>query len=93
MSLRFEWNKLKAKDNFVKHGVSSELAKRVFDDPFAVEFLDDREDYDEERLVLIGIVDYQILVVAYVERNDTIRIISARRATTHEQEIYLEENP
>ncbi len=85
-------NKSKAKDNFAKHGVSFELAQNVFKDPLAVEFPDDREDYDEERLVMIGMVDRQILFVAYVERKAAIRIISARRATTHEQEIYLEEN-
>lgn len=90
--MNFEWNKSKAKDNFAKHGVSFDLATRVFDDPLATEFLDDREDYDEERFVIIGMVDRQILFVAYVERKDTIRIISARRATTHEQEIYGEEN-
>jgi uncharacterized DUF497 family protein len=93
MNLRFEWNKAKAKANYDKHGISFELAQKVFKDPFAVEFPDDREDYDEQRLVIIGMVDRQILFVAYVERKESIRIISARRATTHEQEIYLEENP
>jgi uncharacterized protein len=92
MNLRFEWDKPKAKRNFEKHGVSFELAQNVFKDPFAVEFLDDREDYDEERFVLIGTVDREILLVAYAERKDATRIISARRATAHEQEIYLEEN-
>ncbi len=90
--MTFEWNKSKGKDNFAKHGVSFELAKRVFDDPFAVEFLDDREDYDEARFVIIGMVDRQILVVVHAERKDAIRIISARRATVHEQEIYIKEN-
>ncbi len=92
MNLKFEWNKSKAKDNFTKHGISFELAERVFDDPFAVEFLDDREDYDEERFVILGIVDRQILFVAYAERKDAVRIISARRATKYEQKIYNEEN-
>jgi len=64
----------------------------VFDDPFAVEFLDDREDYDEERFVIVGIADRQILFVAYAERIDAIRIISARRATKYEQKIYNEED-
>jgi uncharacterized DUF497 family protein len=92
MNLNFEWSKSKAKANFAKHGVSFEQAKRAFDDPFAVEFLDDREDYNEERFVIVGMVDRQVLFVAYVERKEVIRIISARRATTNEQEIYLEEN-
>jgi len=93
MTLKFDWNKSKAKDNYAKHGVSFELAKKVFKDPFAVEFLDDRQDYGEERFVIIGIVDGHILYVAYTERKDVIRIISARRATKHEQETYLQENP
>ena len=57
MNLRFEWNKSKAKANYDKHGVSFELAQKVFKDPFAVEFPDDREDYDEEHSVIIGMVD------------------------------------
>jgi uncharacterized DUF497 family protein len=92
VNLKFEWNKSKAKDNFAKHGVSFEPAERVFDDPFAVEFLDHREDHDEERFVIVGIADRQVLFVAYPERIDAIRIISARRATKYEQKIYNEEN-
>ncbi len=88
MNLKFEWDKTKAKDNYAKHGVSFDLAKKVFKDPFAVEFLDDREDYGEERFVILGTADGHILYVAYTERNETIRIISARRATKHEQETY-----
>jgi uncharacterized protein len=93
MSLRFEWNKSKAKDNYAKHGVSFELAKNVFKDPFAVEFLDDRQDYGEDRFVIIGTADGHILYVAYTERSDVIRIISARRAAKLEQETYLQANP
>jgi uncharacterized protein len=93
MILRFEWNKSKAKDNEAKHGVSFELAKIVFKDPLAVEFLDDRQDYGEDRFVIIGKAERQILSVAYTERKDVIRIISARGATKHEEEAYLEQNP
>jgi uncharacterized protein len=92
MTLKFEWNKSKAKDNFERHGVTFDLAKEVFKDPFAVEFLDDRQDYGEERFVIIGLVGTHVLYVAYTERRDAIRIISARRATNHEQETYLQEN-
>jgi uncharacterized protein len=92
MNLQFQWNKSKAKDNYAKHGVSFEFAKKVFEDPFAVEFLDERQDYDEERFVIIGAAERRILFVAYTERKEVIRIISARRATRYEQEIYLEEN-
>ena len=88
MILRFEWNTSKAKDNEAKHGVSFELAKIVFKDPLAAEFLDDRLDYGEERFVIIGAADGHVLSVAYTERKDVIRIISARRATKHEEEAY-----
>jgi hypothetical protein len=88
--LRFGWDRSKAKDNFAKHGVSFDLAKEVFRDPFAIEFLDDRQDYGEERFVIIGMVGGQLPYVAYAERNEVIRIISARRATKHEQEAYFQ---
>lgn len=93
MTLKFEWNKSKAKDNYAKHGVSFELAKKVFKDPFAVEFLDDRQDYGEERFIVIAMVDGDILYVAYTGRKDVIRIISARRAAKHEQKTYFQQAP
>jgi uncharacterized protein len=49
MKLAFEWDEAKAKANYRRHGVSFELAKTVFEDPFAVERLDEREDHGEER--------------------------------------------
>lgn len=90
--MKFTWGKIKAKSNYAKHGVSFGLAKTVFQDPFAIEFLDDRLDYGEERFVIIGDVDGCVLYVAYAEQKDAIRIISARRATRHERQTYLEEN-
>jgi uncharacterized protein len=92
MSLKVEWNKSKAEDNYAKHGISFELAKAVFEDPFAIGFLDDRQDYGEERFVLLGRAQGSLLYVAYTERMDAVRIISARRATKNEQETYLQEN-
>ena len=61
MKLEFEWHKAKAKDNFRRHGVSFDLAKTVFQDPFAIDRiddrLDDREEHGEERFVTIGMAD------------------------------------
>ena len=72
------------------HGVSFELATTVFKDPFAIEFVDDRADYGEKRFVIIGMAERQVLLfVAYTERAERIRIISARRATKHEQDQYF----
>jgi hypothetical protein len=93
VNLRFGWDKSKAEKNYAKHGVGFDLAKGVFKDPFAVEVLDDRQDYGEKRFVIIGMVDHLLLYVAYTERNEVIRIISARRATKHEQEAYFQQEP
>ena len=54
MKLEFEWDKAKAKANFRRHGVSFDLAKTVFRDPFAIERLDDREEHGEERIRIIS---------------------------------------
>jgi len=73
--------------------VSFDLAKTVFEDAFAIDRLDDRENYGEERFVIIGVAEGPILLfVAYTERGERIRIISARRATQHEQDDYFEQN-
>jgi uncharacterized DUF497 family protein len=93
MRQEFEWHAAKAESNLRDHGVSFELAKTVFKDPFAIERLDDREDYGEERFVIIGIAEGHVLLfVAYTEREQRLRIISARRATQHEQDDYFRQN-
>jgi uncharacterized DUF497 family protein len=89
MNLEFEWDDAKAIDNYARHGVSFEVAQKVFTDPFAVERIDDRQDYGEERLIIIGLVDGQVLFVVYTERAERLRLISARRATRHEQDDYF----
>ena len=57
-------------------------------DPFALEWIDDREDYGEERTNLLGMCDAIILRRTFTERGDRIRIISARRAERDEQDDY-----
>ncbi len=88
----FEWDPAKAAINEAAHGVPFELAKGVFKDPFAVEWLDDRADYGEDRYVIIGMVDHRLLYVAYTMRGEVVRIISARGADPHERRQYHEEN-
>ena len=84
----FEWDDAKARRNLEKHGVSFEAAQLVFNDIFAVEHLDFRGERPEERFVTTGLVNGALLTVVYTERGERIRIISARKATTHEQEEY-----
>ena len=88
----FEWGDAKDASNLEKHGVSFEKARRVFRDPLAIEFYDDRQDYDEERYILVGMTGSHVLVVVYTEREACYRIISARNAEPNERRYYYEEN-
>ncbi len=89
---KFEWDDDKASANIRDHGVSFEQAAFAFGDPFAVEWIDNREVYGEERQVLLGMTGGQVLTVVYTERGDRIRIISSWRATRHEQDYYYRQN-
>ncbi len=66
----FEWDEIKAAKNYAAHGVSFETAQGVFKDPFAIEWLDDRAPYGEDRFVIIGMVEGRLLYVAYTMRGD-----------------------
>ncbi len=81
----FQWDAVKAAQNEADHGVTFEMARDVFKDPFAIELLDDREDFGEDRYVIIGMVSNRLLFVAYTMRGEAIRIISARGAESHER--------
>jgi len=84
----FEWSAAKAESNLVKHGISFEAARCVFDDVFAFERCDFDSAPGEIRYVITGVVNDVFLTVVYMERGDRTRIISARRATKHEREEY-----
>lgn len=92
MLLEFEWDDGKAAANWRDHGVAFSEAILAFRDTFAVERIDDRQDYGEERINLIGMCEGVLLHVTYTERSERIRIISARRAERHEQDDYYREN-
>ncbi|MBK3401171.1 MULTISPECIES: BrnT family toxin [Methylobacterium] len=92
MANRFTWDERKAASNLRRHGVAFEIALMAFRDPFAVEQIDDREDYGEERINMLGMCDGVILFVTYTERGEEIRLISARRAERHERDRYFREN-
>ena len=92
MSLAFEWDAAKAVRNHAKHGVRFETARLAFRDPFAVEWLDDRFDYGEERYNLLGMVEGRLLFVAYTPRGDAIHLISARGAEPNEHRRYYADN-
>jgi uncharacterized DUF497 family protein len=92
MALEFEWDDDKASANWRRHGVEFYHAVKSFQDLFAVERVDTRQDYGEDRVNLIGMCDGVLIHVTYTERDGSIRIISARRAQSHEQDDYYREN-
>jgi len=88
----FSWGDDKAAKNFAKHGVTFDRAMLAIRDPFAIEVVDDRQNYGEERVNLVGMSEGLLLHVTYTERDRRIHIISARRAERHEQDNYYREN-
>jgi uncharacterized protein len=87
--VRFEWNGRKAAANLRKHDVSFDEAASVFSDPLSATGEDPDHSDEERRFVTFGVSSSgRLLVVAHAERGDSIRIISARRATRAEREIY-----
>ena len=91
MGLVFEWDDRKAKRNIKKHGVSFEEASTVFADPLAVTIYDPLHSDEEHRYVTLGQSQRRrLLVVVFTDRDERIRIISARVATRRERRDYEE---
>jgi uncharacterized DUF497 family protein len=87
--VEFTWDESKRKSNLLKHGMDFMDAKAVFSGATFV-FEDDRYPYGEQRFVTLGMLRNLVVVIAYTERNDRIRIISMRKATKNEQKIYFQ---
>jgi uncharacterized DUF497 family protein len=82
-----EWDPAKNRSDFAKHGLDFEDAEQVLDgNCFTVE--DRRFIYGERRLITKGLLDGRAVVMAHVQRGDSNRIISMRRANRREQKIY-----
>jgi uncharacterized DUF497 family protein len=89
--IRFEWDEKKNKANSKKHRISFEEAQTVFFDEEALEFSDPDHSASEARFLLLGrSFKLRILVVCHCVRESAtlIRIISARRATAKERDVY-----
>ena len=87
--MRFEWDRNKARANEQKHGVSFEEAAEVFTDERSSTAADPDHSIDEDRLVIFGkTYGERSLVVSFTERDDRIRIISAREMTRQERAAY-----
>jgi uncharacterized DUF497 family protein len=89
--MQIEWDSAKAEKNLRKHWVSFEEAATVFYDPLAATGADPDHSEGEERLITFGMSSSgQLLVVSHTQRDEAIRIISARIATRPERRIYEE---
>ncbi len=91
-AIRFEWDEDKARSNLKKHGVSFPEAESVFWDEYAVEFQDELHSSEEDRFLLLGMSrTARLLLICHCfrERDDVIRIISARKATASESVHYV----
>jgi uncharacterized DUF497 family protein len=91
VAMILEWDPRKAAFNQRKHGISFHEAGAVFDDPLSTTFPDPEHSADERRYLTIGSSPSgRILVVAHADRQDAVRLISARRATPRERTFYEE---
>jgi len=87
----FEWDAEKARQNVDKHGISFEEAVTAFGDPLSLTVSDPDHSDSEERQLLLGMSRRsRLVVVAFTERGDRLRIITARRASRREKRKYEE---
>jgi uncharacterized DUF497 family protein len=87
--MKFIWDEDKAQSDLSKHGVSFEEAATVFADFLSATIPDPLHSDEEERFIIVGMSARQrLLVVVHAEQDDTIRLISARPATTRERKQY-----
>lgn len=86
---KFEWNPDKAQTNLLKHHVSFDEASTVFGDPLSLTIADPDHSEGEHRYLLLGIASSgRLLVVSFTEREQRVRIISARLANKKERNDY-----
>jgi uncharacterized protein len=91
MSLTFEWDLRKARSNLAKHGVAFEQASTIFGDSLSLTIPDSEHSRMERRYATMGrAFNGKLLVVVHTDRDDNIRIISARRASRRERKFYEE---
>jgi uncharacterized protein len=86
--MRFEWDEAKRLSNLRRHGLDFVIVERVFATE-VLTLLDDRFDYGEYRFITLGMLKGALVTIAHTETDDTIRILSLRKATKDEEEIYF----
>lgn len=93
--IQFEWDENKNRINQRKHGISFDEAQTVFHDEYAILFDDPEHSEDEDRFLIIGMTKKERVCIVsrcYRGQENTIRIISARKATRNEKKFYIAES-
>jgi uncharacterized protein len=85
----FTWDEPKRQANLAKHGLNFADAEKVFAGPMVL-FEDNRADYGEQRMIGVGLLDYLVVLIVHVENDETIRIISMRKADSNETDLYYQ---
>ena len=85
--MRYLWDEAERQANLSKHGLDFADAEKVFAGPLVL-FEDGREDYGEQRMIGIGLLETLVVLIVHVESDDRIRIISMRKAESDETDLF-----
>ena len=88
--MKFEWDESKRQINLSKHGIDFADLPPLFDG-ITVLLVDDRFDYGETRFTTLGLLNGIVFLVVHTETDETIRMISTRKASKYEEEYYFQE--
>ena len=86
-AMRYTWDEAKRQANLRKHGLDFADAAKAFVGPLVL-IEDDRASYGEQRMIGIGLLDCLVVLIVHVESDETIRIISMRKADSDEIDLF-----
>lgn len=90
--MNFVWDETKRQSNIKKHGIDFINAPTVFE-YYTITVQDDRFNYGESRFITFGILEGRVVTLVHTEQDDSIRIISIRKATKYEEKEYFSKIP
>jgi len=88
--MRFEWDEAKRRFNLKRHAIDFVDAEEIFAGE-TIALLDDRFEYGEMRLLTFGLLNDRVVAIAHTETDEVIRVISIRRASKNEEELYFKQ--
>jgi uncharacterized protein len=90
--MRFEWDEAKRRRNLRDHGIDfAAVEKEKIFTGEIVTLLDDRFDYAERRFLTLGLLKGQVVAISHAENDEVVRLISVRKGSKHEEDIYFQE--